>query len=115
VEVLRVLDGDTVEVRGSLLRNPFKVRIIGIDAPELHAANPQQLQRAQKARKFLENLLIGREGITLFVPLPKDQDESLFRTVLSFDRVEGHLYLDDETLVADELVLEGLADPVRWK
>ena len=115
VEVLRVLDGDTVEVRGELLASPFRVRIIGINAPEVHARNEEERERARKAKEFLEKLLIGRAGVSLLILLPDREGYDLVRTLLSFDRLEGHLYLDRETLVADELVLEGLAEPVRWK
>jgi|GEM_PF-6990823 len=111
VQVLRVLDGDTVEVQGELFGGSVVVRLLGIDAPELHSQSPAQRAKAKLARELLERLALNRRTCSLLVPLPEKPHYNLLREVTSFGRVLGHLYLDDETLAADELVKEGVA---RW-
>ena len=63
VEVLRVIDGDTFEARVHLwpgLTITTRVRLRGIDAPELKAACPEELRRAEAATDALRDLL--RQG-----------------------------------------------------
>jgi len=59
-EVVRVIDGDTFEARVRVwpgLDVDTKVRLRGIDAPELHARCSEELTRAQSARAALEAIL----------------------------------------------------------
>ena len=64
VRILRVIDGDSLEVKYaglfSFLRKPFPVRLYGIDAPEL--AQPY----GQESRKQLETL-VRRGGVRMDV------------------------------------------------
>ncbi len=66
-EVLRVIDGDTFEARVRLwpgLEMTTRVRLRGIDAPELKSACADEFVRAQTAREALETLLAeGRVAI----------------------------------------------------
>jgi len=58
--VLRVIDGDTFEARVHVwlgLDVTTKVRLRGIDAPELRARCPDELQKAEAARGALMALL----------------------------------------------------------
>jgi endonuclease YncB( thermonuclease family) len=71
-EVLRVLDGDTFEARVSLwpgLAITTRVRLRGIDAPELKARCGEERDRAEAARDALRNLLaqgdVGIAHVTL--------------------------------------------------
>jgi endonuclease YncB( thermonuclease family) len=60
VEVVRTIDGDTFEARVHLwpgLEMTTRVRLRGIDAPELKAACPQELQMAEAAGSALRGLL----------------------------------------------------------
>jgi micrococcal nuclease len=50
---LRVIDGDSIVVRGNT------IRIMGLDAPELHGACPAEIALAQRARARLQMLLAG--------------------------------------------------------
>lgn len=111
VRVLRVLDGDTVEVQGELFGGAILVRLLGIDAPELTAKSPAERAKAKLARELLERMVRDRKTCSLLVPLPEKPHYNLLREVLSFGRVLGHLYLDEQTLAADELVREGVA---KW-
>jgi endonuclease YncB( thermonuclease family) len=60
VEVLRVLDGDTFEARVHLwpgLAITTRVRLRGIDAPELKARCEEERARAETAREALRRIL----------------------------------------------------------
>jgi endonuclease YncB( thermonuclease family) len=59
-EVLRVLDGDTFEARVHLwpgLDVTTKVRLLGIDTPELKARCPAEREKAEAARAALTAIL----------------------------------------------------------
>jgi len=68
VEVIRTSDGDTFEARVHLSAGPditTRVRLRGIDAPELKSACPQELQMAEAASSALRDLL-GQGGVVIF-------------------------------------------------
>lgn len=63
-EVIHVVDGDTFEARAAIWLGQsidVRVRIAGIDAPELHARCEEELARAQAARDWLANRIEGGE------------------------------------------------------
>jgi micrococcal nuclease len=58
--LVRVIDGDTIEVRARIwldLDLTTRVRLAGIDAPELNGACPEERRRAEEARAILADLL----------------------------------------------------------
>jgi endonuclease YncB( thermonuclease family) len=60
VDIIRTIDGDTFEARVHLwpgLEMTTRVRLRGIDAPELKASCPQELLKAQAAGDALRGLL----------------------------------------------------------
>jgi endonuclease YncB( thermonuclease family) len=60
VDVIRTIDGDTFEARVHLssgLDLPTRVRLRGIDAPELKASCPRETQMAEAAGEALRRLL----------------------------------------------------------
>jgi len=68
VDVIRTIDGDTFEARVHVLpgRDLFtRVRLRGIDAPELKAACAQELKLAEAATDALRDLL-GQGGVTIY-------------------------------------------------
>lgn len=68
VDVIRTIDGDTFEARVHLwpgLDLTTRVRLRGIDAPELKASCPQELQMAEAAGVALRNLL-GEGEVTIY-------------------------------------------------
>ena len=68
VDVLRTIDGDTFEARVHLsagLDLTTRVRLRGIDAPELKASCPQELQMAEAATDALRALL-GEGDVAIF-------------------------------------------------
>src|SRR5271167_2208852 len=71
-EVLRVIDGDTFEARVHVwpgLDITTKIRLRGIDAPELRARCPVERTMAEAARDALAAMLaegiVGISGVTL--------------------------------------------------
>jgi endonuclease YncB( thermonuclease family) len=67
VDVIRTVDGDTFEARVHLwpgLDLNTRVRLRGIDAPELKASCPQELQLAEAASAALRGLL-GEGEVTI--------------------------------------------------
>jgi len=68
VDVVRTIDGDTFEARVHLspdLNPTTRVRLRGIDAPELKASCAQELQMAEAATGALRALL-GQGDVTIF-------------------------------------------------
>ena len=68
VDVVRTIDGDTFEARVHLspdLHLTTRVRLRGIDAPELKASCPQELQMAEAATGALRALL-GEGDVAIF-------------------------------------------------
>ncbi len=66
VRISKVVDGDTLVVVAQIWidqRLRTKVRIFGIDAPELRSRCKAERRQAQAARKALRNLLKGRRAV----------------------------------------------------
>jgi endonuclease YncB( thermonuclease family) len=73
-EVLRVIDGDTFEARVHVwpgLAITTRVRLRGIDAPEMRARCPEEQSRAQAARDALDAMLAGGDVRISAVALDK--------------------------------------------
>lgn len=63
-ELVRVIDGDTVEIRALIWLDQHivtRVRLRGIDAPELGGRCPDEARRAVEAAEALRKLLAGRQ------------------------------------------------------
>lgn len=98
VEVVDVIDGDTIEVRLALRT---RVRLLSCWAPETRTADAREKAQGLKAKAALEQLAAGRKGV-LFVPTA---GAARVGDVWSFDRVLGHVWLDgdSETLSAHQV------------
>jgi len=92
-KVTRVIDGDTIEIEGGI-----KVRLIGIDTPEMKNKNRTIDCFATEAKQKVESLLNGKE-----VVLVKDVSETD-----KYGRLLRYVYLGDE-MINDTLVKEGYA------
>jgi len=69
VTFARVLDGDTIEVKIFNVPDVFKkikIRLNGINTPELKSKNHKQKSRAFKAKEFTTNKLLNSKEINLF-------------------------------------------------
>lgn len=92
-KVSRVIDGDTFEIQGGI-----KVRLIGVDTPEMKNKNKNIDCFAAEAKKKAEDLLTNKE-----VVLEKDVSETD-----KYGRLLRYVYVGDE-MVNDTLVREGYA------
>ena len=102
-EVVRVLDGDTFEARVHVwpgIDITTKVRLRGIDAPELRARCPDERSKAEAARDALAAML---------------EEGSVFVTRVGLDKYGGRVLADAGTRsVADvgaAMLAAGLARP----
>jgi micrococcal nuclease len=92
--VVHVVDGDTV-----VLANGQRVRLLGIDAPEMeHEGKPADFL-AHKSKKFLAELVQGKRVRLEYDRLRYDR----------YGRILAYLFLLDGTNVSREMVREGLA------
>ncbi|KKT42805.1 MAG: Nuclease-like protein [Microgenomates group bacterium GW2011_GWC1_44_37] len=92
-KVVRIIDGDTFEINGGI-----KVRLIGIDTPEMKNRNMTIDCFALEAKQKLESLLVGKE-----VFLIKDVSETD-----KYGRLLRYAFLGDE-MINDTLVKGGYA------
>jgi endonuclease YncB( thermonuclease family) len=101
--VERVIDGDTIEVRADIWLGQsvlIRVRIDGIDTPELEARCPEERQRAVAARDFLVHRLAGGAAVKL--------------SRVTYDKYGGRVRArvsDAQSDIADALLAADLARP----
>jgi endonuclease YncB( thermonuclease family) len=100
--VQRVVDGDTIEVRAAIWLGQtltIRVRIDGIDAPELEARCPEERRLALAARDFLVRRLEGA---------------SIKLTQVVYDKYGGRVRADVADAkgdIAGALLMSGLVRP----
>ncbi|NLE64867.1 MAG: thermonuclease [Elusimicrobia bacterium] len=110
LRVVQVYDGDTIR-----LSNGEKVRLIGIDTPELHESPKlrRDVQRTgqdaatvrrmgKRAREFTDALVFGRD-----VRVQTDLQERD-----KYGRLLAYVYLGDGTFVNEEIIKNGYATPM---
>jgi micrococcal nuclease len=92
--VARVIDGDTLVLDGGV-----RVRVLGIDAPEMERDGQPPDFLAHKAKAVLAGLTLNRKIGLEYDRLRYDH----------YGRLLAYLFLPDRTLVNTELVRQGLA------
>ena len=97
VELIRVVDGDTIEVK--IGEKVESVRLIGIDAPEM---NEETKERAIESKQYLENLLKNQK---IYLEKDETQDD---RDV--YNRLLRYVYLRDRTLINKKMIEADMAD-----
>lgn len=97
--VTKVIDGDTFWVQ-DISGNEIKVRMIGIDAPELKKTNRKEVGRfAREAKNYLSKLILRKE---IYLKFDIDKSDQYRRTL-------AYVYLPNGTFVNEKLVKEGYA------
>jgi micrococcal nuclease len=110
--VTRAVDGDTL-----VLENGERVRLIGIDTPEMHESNKlyrdaertrQDISTIQKlgrrAYKFTKNLVEGKRVSLEFDVERRDK----------YERLLAYVYLKDGTFVNAEIIKQGYASLMTY-
>lgn len=92
--VTQVVDGDTLVLEGGL-----KVRVLGIDAPELEKQGQPADFLAHKAKAVLAEMTLGQ---TVYLEYDRQRYDH-------YGRLLAFLFLPDRTFVNAELVRRGLA------
>ena len=101
VEILRVVDGDTVDVRMDLGFNVWhkcRVRLMGINAPESRTRDLEEKARGLAAKDWLKNILDSAQA----------DIEMQSHGVGKYGRVLGELYIN-EVNINQLMVKEGHA------
>jgi micrococcal nuclease len=93
-QVVRIVDGDTLVLAGGI-----KVRVLGIDAPEMEKDGHPPDFLAHKAKAALGDLTLHKTIALEYDRLRYDH----------YGRLLAYLWLPDHTLVNAELVRRGLA------
>ncbi|MCM8779904.1 MAG: thermonuclease family protein [Candidatus Omnitrophica bacterium] len=105
--VKRVVDGDTL-----LLENGERVRLIGIDTPEMHESN-KLYRDAQRTKQDAETIMeLGRQAYLFTKGLVEGKRVRLEFDVEKYDkykRLLAYVYLEDGTFVNAEIVKQGYA------
>ena len=87
--VRRVIDGDTVELMvdlGFRHYTKMRVRVYGVDTPELRSRDADEKVKAQAAKKFTQQLCPVGSGVML----------QSYRGRKSFDRWVGRIFIHSE-------------------
>lgn len=95
----RVVDGDTVWVTGI-----GKVRLIGVDTPELGGVGREAEPGASRAKEFVIKLIEGKPVLLKF-------DEERYD---SYGRTLAYIYTEGGESVGELLLAAGLAEPIFY-
>ncbi|HZK29411.1 MAG TPA: thermonuclease family protein [Clostridia bacterium] len=104
VAIERVVDGDTLIVRGD--NSSGRLRLIGIDAPEsyAHHEDAKRTHTGESVSRIVNAWLDGRDVFLQFDVSKTDP----------YDRLLAYVWLDRHTMVNEVLVREGLAEERRY-
>lgn len=114
VKIVRVIDGDTVEVE---ITRRFPVRLVHENERGLHFnADEKNTTSGKAAKKFLENLIYDDEPgefkeIILFIPAGQSIN---LTDINSFNRLLGEIWVDGEK-VTETMIAHGHARLKRGK
>ena len=92
VQVARVIDGDTL-----LLSNGQRVRLIGVDTPELHHPLKPVQYFAREASEFTRKMVEGKRVRLEYEPRKRDK----------YGRLLAYVYLEDGTFLNAEIIKQG--------
>lgn len=108
IRVKRVVDGDTL-----VLETGERVRLIGIDTPELHESNKLYRDAGRTGQDVRTIQKLGQKAYEFTRSLVEGKRVSLEFDVEKYDRYErllAYVYLKDGTFVNAEIVKQGYAN-----
>ena len=101
--VVRIVDGDTLHLNVPDANRPTTtVRLLGIDAPEMHDNQRGQMFYAREATEFVPQFTYDR-AVTVYL------DRTTARTRGTYGRLLAYLVLPDGQVLNEALLLEGCA------
>ena len=104
-KVLYVIDGDTVDV--AVDGKKQRVRLLGIDAPEMGFENKKEMCFAGESRNKLLDFIDGNTVSIASDSTQQDRD--------AYNRILRYMYLPDGTFVNKQLIEEGYAYEYTYK
>lgn len=107
--VIHVYDGDLIACQGYGII--FRVRLAGIDAPEIKRGKRPEQPHAEEARKFLEKLVLGKKVTIKQIAL---DNYNLVLGIVYLDRKSG-FFSSDRQNINLEMVKRGFAEIVPGK
>jgi endonuclease YncB( thermonuclease family) len=107
--VTSVYDGDTIGCQGYGII--FRVRLAGIDAPEKGSKKWPEQSYAEKAREFLQNLILGKKVSIKQLALKRS---NLILGIIYLDRKSG-FFSSSRLNINLEMVKQGYAEVPRGK
>lgn len=111
-KVLSVYDGDTITIAAmhNNTLTQFRVRIFGIDAPEIRGGTEETKHNAQESKKYLDNMICGKI-VELNI---LDKDDERIQRMDPFGRLLAEVWLMQDghkKSIAEEMLKRGLAEP----
>lgn len=106
--VIKVVDGDTIDVDIDLGMNTIKanerIRLAGIDTPESRTNDKFEKSLGIESKEYLKSKLKEAKKIIIKTELPDSTEK--------YGRMLGWLYLDEDTVsLNDHMIEEGYAWP----
>ena len=98
VYVTKVIDGDTFVYRKN--GKNIKVRLIGVNTPELHHPFKGEEYFGKEAKEFTKDKIYNKK-----VYLEKDEED-----LDKYDRELRYVWISDDEMLNDELLREGFAE-----
>jgi endonuclease YncB( thermonuclease family) len=105
-EVVRVIDGDTIEVE---VRRTLRIRILDLWCPETRTLDRAEKIKGIAAREYLK-AAIENESVTFEVPL---EAGAKFGESMSFGRILAHVAREDGRDVASLMIDAGYGTKYR--
>lgn len=102
--VTKIKDGDTFFVLNPNSAKTEEIRLIGIDAPEIHKTPKEDVQCYGKEASECLSVLIMNKRVRL--QLDKSRIDR-------YQRILSYVYLEDSTFVNAELLRKGFADTMN--
>lgn len=104
--VTNVVDGDTIDVVAGLgmeVYHTARIRIFGVDTPEMRSKDENERKRAREAKKFVEDQILDKNIVLIL--RKKDSFGRYLASVLYMDK-EGKVICE----LSEVLLKEGLAE-----
>ena len=106
-KVLKVVDGDTIDVDIDLGFNVSytqRVRLAGIDTPESRTTDLKEKALGLEVKEYLKSLLDSTDDIVIQTEKPDSSEK--------YGRILGWLFIDDEEISVNEKMIN---DGYAWE